>query len=131
MAAAEDQFRKTGEAIYTMTIMQTEWTKATEDQIEALRRMDEQLNATWDGSGAGQRALDQIAQLVDLFKGGILSLDGFNKSFAYLEEQLDRVIKAGGDLDGSLTGVLEALRKIAQLIRMGPAGAKPGGTPGY
>lgn len=131
MKAAEEQFRKTGQAIYTMTIMHLDWTKATEAQIDALRRMNESLNETWDGSGAGQKALDAIAQLVDLFKAGVLSLDGFNKNFAYLEEQLDRVIKAGGDLDGSLTGVLEALRKIANQIRMGPAGARPGATPGY
>lgn len=131
MKAAEDQFRKTGEAIYTMTIMQTDWTKATEGQIEALRRMNESLNETWDGSGPGQRALDAIAQLVDLFKAGVLSLDGFNKSFAYLEEQLNRVIMAGGDLDGTLSGVLAALRKIAQQVRMGPGGRRPSGPVGY
>lgn len=131
MKAAEESFKRTGEAIYTMTIMQTEMTHATEAQIEALRRMDEQLNATWDGSGAGQRALDQIAQMVDMFRTGVLSLDGFNKGFAYLEEQLDRVIKAGGDLDGELAKVLEALRKIAQQVRQGPGGGRPGGVAGY
>jgi hypothetical protein len=131
MAAAEEQYRRTGEAIYTMTIMSLDFTKATEDQIDALKRMDEQLAATWEDTGAGQRAADQIASLVALFKAGSISLDGFNKSFAYLEEQLDRVIKAGGDLDGSLAGVLDGLRKIAQQVRMGPAGARPSGPVGY
>lgn len=131
MKAAEDQFRKTGQAIYTMTQISLDWTHATESQIDALRRMNEGLNETWDGSGPGQKALDAIAQLVDLFKAGVLSLDGFNKNFAYLEEQLDRVIKAGGDLDGTLSGVLDALRKIAQQVRQGPGGARPGATPGY
>lgn len=131
MAAAEEQFRATGQAIYTMTQISLDWTKATEGQIEALRRMNESLNETWDGSGPGQKALDAIAQLVDLFKAGVLSLDGFNKNFAYLEEQLDRVIKAGGDLDGTLSGVLDALRKIAQQVRQGPGGGRPSGPVGY
>ncbi len=112
-----------GKQMATMTIMATEFVKASEEAKKALleqagatKKSDEALDAVLQKN---EKLLDYTAAMTEALKAGTMSLGAYMSQMSMAATQIERMAAGAKDGGPELKKMAEAIRQIVREIQMG------------
>lgn len=107
---------KAAQAMYSMSIMATEFTKASQEAKKALL---EQTGASkeWDAVidkvlGKNEKLLDYVAQMNEALDAGVISIGAYLQQMNQMVTQLERQAAAAKDGGAGLREMANAMREL-------------------